>query len=214
MSNGVTGSVNCDAPIKRACGGQPCIMSVYNGNGNDYIGLSPAIPAKIIPIDTKTMGLMRFKSGGYLAHYGNVDLNFDFDCCSMTCCFGGQGCVRPSVSGDGTAFLQAMGTVLQKDLADGETLVVDTHSVLAWSGSAELGVKCVGGCCTVCFGGEGCFNTTLTGPGKAYVQSYSKEKFAAAIRSMVPPPKNGGAKGAAMAAAGAGAPPDAEQMVR
>ena len=212
MSDDVKGGVDCGAPIKRACGGQPCIMSTYEGS-NGYIGISPALPAKVIPVDTATEGLTRFKSGAYLAHYGAVDLNFDFDCCSLTCCFGGQGCVRPSVQGTGTAFLQAMGTVLVKDLADGEVLVVDTTSILAWSGTADLGVKCAGNCCTICCGGEGCFNTTITGPGKAYVQSYSKEKFAAAIRSMMPPPKSGGG-GGGMGLADGGAPVEADEMER
>lgn len=211
MSNDVTASVNCDAPIKRCCGGQPCIMSVYEGD-KGYIGLSSALPAKIIPIYVGQQGLTRFKNGGYLAHTGNVELNFDFDCCSTTCCFGGQGCIRPSVDGTGIAFLQAMGTILEKDLADGETLVIDTNGLLAWSGTATMGIKTVGNCCTCCFGGEGCFNTTITGPGKAYVQSYSKEKFVKAIQSMVPPPKPKHGGGGALAHAGA--PVDAAEMER
>ena len=45
----------------------------------------------------------------------------------------------------------------------GEVLVVDTSSLIAWESTATLGVRTAGGMCTCCCGGEGLFNTTLTG---------------------------------------------------
>lgn len=121
------------------------------------------------------------KKGAYFSHIGDVSVTIDCDCNPLTCCFGGMGMVRQKIEGNGTIFLSAGGTVLQKQLQDGERLVVDTDSVVGWQPSASLGIRTAGGCCTCCFGGEGMFNTTLTGPGHVVVQSMSFEKYKRAV---------------------------------
>ena len=74
---------------------------------------------------------------------------------------------------------------------------------MAWEESAKLGIRTAGGCCTCCCGGEGMFNTTLTGPGKVVFQSMSIEKFKAAL-SIAAQQNQGGEGG------GGGAPDNAE----
>ena len=66
-------------------------------------------------------------------------------------------------SGSGTLFMTASGTVLTKVLGDGEVLLVDTDSVVGFQESVKMGIKSTGGCCNCCCGGEGLFNTALTG---------------------------------------------------
>ena len=58
-----------------------------------------------------------------------------------------------------------------KELGPGEKIVVDTHSVVAWSETIELNIQLAGGLGAICCAGEGLFNTTLTGPGVVYFQS-------------------------------------------
>jgi uncharacterized protein (AIM24 family) len=144
MSNDVNAGVNCDACCNRCMGGNPCIMSTYTGGSDEsYVALSPKLPAKIVPIDCSTLNgqAMRCKSGTFLGHIGDVNLNFDFDFNCITCCCAGQGCVRQKVDGTGSAFLFAMGTILTKELAEGEVLVIDTNSVVGWQESVQLGIK-------------------------------------------------------------------------
>ena len=117
------------------------------------------------------------KDRAYFASVGDVKISYDIDLNPLTCCCGGQGLVRQVLEGDGTAFIGAMGVLTTKSLADGETLVVDTNSVVAWQDSVTFDVKKAGNCFTMCCGGEGLFNTTLRGPGEVFVQSYSKGKF-------------------------------------
>ena len=96
--------------------GEPCIMSNYtnSGDGPAVIGLTPSFPAKIIPIDLSTGVKYRSKNGAFFASIGEVEVGFNFDCNPATCCCGGQGCVRQTVGGSGTAFLAAMGTIMTK----------------------------------------------------------------------------------------------------
>ena len=136
--------VNCGAFFKRCMSANPCIMSTYRGaSDSSYVDVTPKLPAKVEPIETGALGgsAMRCKSGSYLAHVGDVTLDFDFDCNCLTCCCAGQGCVRQKVKGTGSAFLTAMGTILTKELAEGEVLVVDTNSVVAWQDTVKLGIK-------------------------------------------------------------------------
>jgi uncharacterized protein (AIM24 family) len=70
-------------------------------------------------------------------------------------------------------------------LKTGETIIVDSRSVVAIESTIELGLVSNGRCCTCCLGGEGCFSTTLTGPGKIFMQSMNFQKFQDAVQTTV-----------------------------
>ena len=106
----------------------------------------------------------------------------------MAFCCGGMQPIIQNVNGHGTAFLSAGGTVVRKTLTPDESVVVDTGSVVGFSPSVNYDVECVGNCRTFCCGGEGCFHTTLTGPGDVYLQSMSIERL---IRFLLSGPGGG-----------------------
>lgn len=128
------------------------------------------------------------------------------------CCCGGMSPIVQSISGDGAAFLVGSGTVAKKTLAAGEKILVSTEALLAFSDSVKFDVKQVGSCVTCCFGGEGCFNTQLEGPGVVYVQSFGVEK----LRKLMPPKGGGGGSGGDGGGGdgGGGAPAEAVEMER
>lgn len=113
------------------------------------------------------------KAGAYMSELGDVDVGCSLDCSPTTCCCAGLGCCRQKLSGsDGSiAFLNAGGTLVYKNLKAGETITIDSGSVVGFEDSARLGCTPNGRFCTCCCGGEGCFSTTLTGPGRVYMQS-------------------------------------------
>ena len=194
MHPAVKMSVNCEKPCQRCCAGEPCVMTKFKATEPAYAALTSKVPGKIIPVDLADHGnKLRAKNGAYFASLGDADVSFHLDC-NPRCCCTGQGLIHQSVTGSGTVFLSAMGTILQKDLAPGEVIVIDTHSLVAWQESATLGIRRAGGCCTCCCGGEGLFNTTLTGPGHIYMQSMSAEKFkrALALQAIRNAPTSGG----------------------
>ena len=77
----------------------------------------------------------------------------------------------------------AMGTVIKKTLRDGETILVDGNSILCFDSSVTVDVRAVGNIAAICCGGEGIFNTELTGPGTIHLQSMSIDK----MRLLFPP---------------------------
>lgn len=113
---------------------------------------------------------------------GDINVSPDFDCCSMGGCFGGLGKVRQALTGNGTVFLAAGGTVITKTLAINETIIVDTNSVVGFDDTVTFSVRFSGGPLFCCFGGEGCFNNTVTGPGQVILQSMSFSTYVNAVR--------------------------------
>jgi uncharacterized protein (AIM24 family) len=112
-------------------------------------------------------------------------LNTD-SCCACFC--SGMDMFMQSCKGKGTLFLQAHGTIMEKVLAAGEEIVVDTNCVVAVSDNVTVDVQRTGGCCTCLCSGEGLFNTTLKGPGRIILCSMPLEK----LRALFPrPPQKG-----------------------
>ena len=178
MGSAVTADVDCSNCLQRLCGGEPCAMLNYTNSGGDptYVALTPAKPADIVALDMDRYGKISAKSGAFMTAVGDASPSCETDCNPATCCCAGFGCVRQTISGSGTAFIEATGTVERKELAAGELFVIDSNSLVAWH-DATLGVRTAGSCAACCCNGEGCCNTTLRGPGTAWVQSMPWEQY-------------------------------------
>lgn len=150
------------------------------------VGLTPDFPAKVVPVDLGSFGDSNIitKSGAYLSNIGEVEVTVNCDYGITGCCIRGMGCIRQSSKGSGTVFLEAGGTVLTRVLGEGEKLVVDSDSIVGFQDTVQLGWQLNGGPLTWCFGGEGCCNLTMSGPGTIIIQSMSRGKY---ISSMQPP---------------------------
>ena len=88
--------------------------------------------AKVVPVDMSSPavgGTLIAQQGAFMASYGDVSIGISCDCNLMRCCCAGLGLVRQKLHGNGTAFLASTGTIVQKVLQAGETIVVDTVSM-------------------------------------------------------------------------------------
>jgi uncharacterized protein (AIM24 family) len=92
--------------------------------------------------------------------------------------FGGEGFILQRLEGDGMAFVHAGGTIIETELAAGETLRVDTGCLVAFSSTVDYNIKFVGGFKNALFGGEGVVLATVTGPGTVYLQSLPFSRLA------------------------------------
>jgi uncharacterized protein (AIM24 family) len=95
--------------------------------------------------------------------------------------FGGEGFILQRLVGDGLAFVHAGGTIIERDLRQGETLRVDTGCLVAFSPTVDYDIQFVGGFKNALFGGEGLFLAKMTGPGKVYLQSLPLSRLAGRI---------------------------------
>ena len=92
--------------------------------------------------------------------------------------FGGEGFILQRLEGEGLAFVHAGGTIVEKNLASGETLRVDTGCLVAFAPTVDYDIKFIGGFQNALFGGEGLFLVNLTGPGLVYLQSLPFSRLA------------------------------------
>ena len=111
--------------------------------------------------------------------------------------FGGEGFILQRLQGDGLAFMHAGGTLIEKHLAAGESLRVDTGCLVAFAPTIDYDIQFVGGFRNVLFGGEGLFLAKISGPGKVYLQSLPFSRLADRILSAAKGGKVGERKGAA-----------------
>jgi hypothetical protein len=92
--------------------------------------------------------------------------------------FGGEGFIMERIQGDRTAFIHAGGTLINRDLAPGEVIKVDTGCIVAFTRGVDFDIQFVGGIKSALFGGEGLFFATLRGPGRIWLQSLPLSRLA------------------------------------
>jgi uncharacterized protein (AIM24 family) len=189
---------SCSDACLRCCCAQETFFRVKYGNKTGqqlYVGLTPNFPAKVVPINMSEVGgALTIKNRAFLASLNMVPtFAYRFAGSIGAACCGGQGLILNEVQGDGTVFLNASGTILMRRLQPGERLVSDQSSVVAFSSTCQFDIKRSGGLGMLCCGGEGLFNTVLTGPGTVVLQSMPVEKIALALWKAMQPGRNPGA---------------------
>ncbi len=160
--------------LRRMVTGEKFFITTYTNHveTNQRIAFAAPYPGKVIPLPLDKMGGRFFcQKDAYLCSAVGVDVKIAFTKKIGVGLFGGEGFILQELSGDGLAFVHAGGTILEKDLGVGEVLKVDTGCITAFAHTVDYDIKFVGGVRNALFGGEGLFLTTLTGPGKVYLQS-------------------------------------------
>lgn len=114
----------------------------------------------------------------FLAAARGVEIGVAFQQRMITGLFGGEGFIMQKLSGDGWVFVQMGGTLVERELAPGEELHVDTGCVAAYTSSVDMDVTRVSGVKTMLVAGEGVFFARLRGPGKVWIQSLPFSRLA------------------------------------
>lgn len=176
----------------RLAGGGSLFQLTYTNNSSKdgYIGMTPDYPGVIVPINMSRTGkVIALRDSFLCATVGighsmtNVGAGFNPASSAMAFCCSGMDFIVQTVENGEWAFLMAMGTVIKKTLKDRESILVDGTSILCFESSVSVDVRPVGGIAAICCGGEGIFNTELTGPGTVHLQSLSIDK----LRLLFPP---------------------------
>jgi len=167
--------------FKRAITGESFFITTFlnNATGKSRVAFAAPYPGKIIPIEMSEFGgKILCQKDSFLCAAKGVEIEIALTKKLGAGIFGGEGFILQRLEGDGRAFVHAGGTVIEKDLAAGETLRVDTGCLVAFATSVEYDIQFVGGFTNALFGGEGLFLASLTGPGKVYLQSLPFSRIA------------------------------------
>jgi uncharacterized protein (AIM24 family) len=138
-------------------------------------------------------GTLICQKDSFLAAAKGVSIGVHFQRKIMTGLFGGEGFIMQKLEGDGWVFVQMGGTIVERDLAAGEELHVDTGCLAAYTPNVDFDLVQAGGVKSMLFGGEGLFFARLRGPGKVWIQSLPFARLAG--RMMAAAGGGGGSRG-------------------
>lgn len=166
---------------KRLITGESLFMTVFQNRGNHKrrLAFGAPYPGKIIPVHLSEVGgELLSQKDSFLCAAKGVSLGIAFTKRFGAGLFGGEGFILQRLQGDGWAFLHAGGTIMERTLAPGETLRVDTGCIVAFQPSVAYEIQFVGKVKTALFGGEGLFFAVLRGPGRVWLQSLPFSRLA------------------------------------
>lgn len=170
----------------RMFSGESLFMNHYTAQSEAEISFSSKFPGAIIPLEITPDKPMILQKSAFLAATQNIDLSIHLQRKLGTALFGGEGFIMQKVSGEGTVFAEIDGFVKEIDLQDGQTIVVDTGYVAMMEHTCTMEIKTVPGVKNMLLGGEGVFNTHVTGPGKVYLQTAPVSNLAGALKPYFP----------------------------
>jgi len=180
---------------KRLVTGESLFTTVYTNNAGakQRIAFAAPYPGKILPMDLRQLGgTLICQKDAFLCAARGVSLGIAFQQKLSVGFFGGEGFIMQRLDGDGLAFVHAGGTVLRRELQAGQTLLVDTGCVVAYTPSVNFEIQYVGKIKTALFGGEGLFFAKLTGPGQVWMQSLPFSRLASRVFAAAPQAGGGG----------------------
>ena len=162
------------------------VQNIYTARGEGMIAYGSSFPGKIVAINVTPSAGFILQKGAFLASEIGVELSAHLNKKIGAGLFGGEGFIMQKISGNGTAFVEVDGELVEYELAPGQQMIVDTGNVLGFDQSVAIDIQTVKGVKNVLLGGEGLFNTVLTGPGRIWIQTMPISSVASAIRRFIP----------------------------
>jgi uncharacterized protein (TIGR00266 family) len=166
---------------KRLVTGEGLFTTIFHneGQGKRRVAFAAPYPGKIIPVKLDEIGgTLICQKDAFLCAAKGVSLGIAFQKKLGAGLFGGEGFIMQKLDGDGMAFVHAGGTLMEKVLAPGESLRIDTGCIVAFQPTVDFDIQYVGKIKSAIFGGEWLFFATLRGPGKIWLQSLPLSRLA------------------------------------
>ena len=167
--------------LKRMVTGESFFITsfTHTGQGKSHVSFAAPYPGRILPLRLEQFGgEFLCQKDAFLCAAQGIDVNVAFTKRIGAGLFGGEGFILQKLEGNGLAFVHIGGTVIEKDLAPGEIIRVDTGCIAAFQTTVDYSIQMAGGFKNALFGGEGLFLATLTGPGKVYLQTLPFSRLA------------------------------------
>ncbi|MEZ3455302.1 MAG: TIGR00266 family protein [Oscillospiraceae bacterium] len=172
--------------FSRAISGESIFQNKYTAVGGiGEIAFSSSVPGNIIPMEISPSKTIVAQKSAYLASSPSVELSIFFQKKIGAGFFGGEGFIMQKLSGQGIAFLEIDGSVIEYDLGSNESILVDTGYLAAMDATCSIDIETVKGVGNALFGGEGFFNTRVSGPGHIWLQTMPVASLAGAVRPYI-----------------------------
>ncbi len=171
--------------LSKAFSGESMFQNVYTAQGSGMIAFGSSFPGEIKMLEIAPGKEFIVQKRSFLAAQPGVELSIHFNKKLSTALFGGEGFIMQRLSGHGLAFVEIDGALVEYELQPGQQLVVDSGNVAGFETTVHMEIQQVAGLKNKLLGGEGIFNTLLTGPGKVWLQTMPISGIAAAMQGMI-----------------------------
>lgn len=176
--------------LGRMFSGDSIFQNRYTAMGGDgMIAFASSFPGSIRALEIAPGNNMIVQKSAFLASETGVELSLHFQKKLGAGFFGGEGFIMQKLSGQGIAFIEIDGFAVEYVLQPGQQMVIDTGYLAAMTESCKMDIQTVPGVKNMIFGGEGIFNTVITGPGKIILQTMPVNNVAATLRPFLPSAK-------------------------
>ena len=173
--------------LGRLVSGDSAFQNKFTAEGGDgFIAFASSFPGAIKALQISAGRSMIVQKSAFLASEEGVELSMHFQKKLGSGIFGGEGFIMQKLSGRGTAFLEVDGYAVEYELRAGQQMVVDTGNLAMMDAACSIEIQSVKGVKNALFGGEGLFNTVVTGPGRIVLQTMPVSGVAAALAPFFP----------------------------
>ena len=172
--------------FSKAFSGESMFQNVYTARGAGMIAFGSSFPGRILALTIAPGQEMIVQKSAFRAAQPGVELSIHFNKRLGVGLFGGEGFIMQRLGGRGVAFVEIDGELVEYELKAGEQLVVDTGNVAGFTEGVRMEIQQVPGMKNKLLGGEGLFNTLLTGPGRVWLQTMPISGVAASILPYIP----------------------------
>lgn len=171
----------------RAFSGESMFVNRYTAmDGNGMIAFASSFPGSIRAFNIAPGQEIVAQKSAFLASTTGVEMSVFFQKRIASGLFGGEGFIMQKLTGNGVVFLEFDGYIKEYELAAGQQIIVDTGYLAAMTMGCSIDIQTVPGVKNMLFGGEGIFNTVISGPGRIWLQSMPVAQLAGAIRPYIP----------------------------
>ena len=191
MDSTITMETSSNGGIKKVVGrlftNEKLFQNIYTSNKDgSKIAFGTCVPGSIVAMKLEPGKAVICQKSAFLASYGNVELSTFFNKKIGVGLFGGEGFIMQKLTGDGIVFIEIDGSSQEFILEQGQQLVLSTGYLVTMDETCTIDVQTVKGLKNIFLGGEGIFNTVITGPGKVVVQTMPLAKLANSITPFLP----------------------------
>lgn len=172
--------------FSKAFSGESIFQNIYTARGAGMIAFGSSFPGQIKAVTIAPGQDMILQKTAFLAAEPGVERSIHFNKKLGTGLFGGEGFIMQRLSGSGVAFAEIDGELVEYELREGQQIVADTGNVAGFTAGVKMEILQVPGMKNKLLGGEGLFNTLLTGPGRVWLQTMPISSVAASIRPYIP----------------------------
>ena len=173
--------------LGRMLAGESIFQNRYTAEGGEgMIAFASSFPGTILPVEITPDRPVIVQKSAFLAGVESVDISLFLQKKLGAGFFGGEGFIMQKLSGEGIVFVEIDGSTVEYDLAPGQQMIVDTGYLAMMDATSSMDITAVKGAKNMFFGGEGAFNTVITGPGKIVLQTMPVNSVAGALIPFMP----------------------------